>query len=158
MDADPRDELIEKLKAENRQLKAESKQLDTENKKLEAENEELRRQIKKLHDRTEELERQANRQAAPFRRKEKERKPRDQHRKPGRKKGHPPAYRQVPEHVDERIEVPLSGCPECGGAVTGIKQCEQYIEEIPPVRPHVTHLITYTGTCRQCGEVRSTHP
>jgi transposase len=144
MDADPRDQIIEELKAKN--------------KALQAENEELRRTIKKLQDRLEELERQANRQAAPFRRPDKKRKPRDQRRKPGRKKGHPPAYRQVPGHVDEHIEVPLHRCPNCDRPVTNVQPCEQYIEDIPPTRPHVTRLVTYTGTCPTCGDVRSTHP
>jgi hypothetical protein len=144
MDADPRDQIIEELKAKN--------------KALQAENEELRHTIKKLQDRLEELERQANRQAAPFRRPDKKRKPRDRHRKPGRKKGHPPAYRQVPGHIDEHIEVPLHQCPNCDRPVTNVRPCEQYIEDIPPIRPHVTHLVTYTGTCPACGDVRSTHP
>ena len=42
--------------------------------------------------------------------------------------------------------------------MTDLQPCEQFIEEIPPIRPHVTHLMTYSGTCGRCGEVRSTHP
>jgi hypothetical protein len=42
--------------------------------------------------------------------------------------------------------------------VTDVEPCEQFIEDLPPVRPHVTRLITYTGQCPRCGEVRSTHP
>jgi hypothetical protein len=144
MDADARDQIIEELQAKN--------------KALQAENEELRRTIKRLQDQLEELERQANRQAAPFRRPDKKRVPPDQHRKPGRKEGHPPAYRRVPGHIDEHIEVPLHRCPNCAGPVANVQPCEQYIEDIPPIRPHVTHLVTYTGTCAQCGDVRSTHP
>lgn len=34
----------------------------------------------------------------------------------------------------------------------------QFIEEIPPLRPEVTRLKTWSGTCRCCGEVYSTHP
>jgi len=60
--------------------------------------------------------------------------------------------------VDERIEVPLTACPRCGGAVADVTVCEQFIEDIPPTRPHVTQLITYVGCCPTCGEVRSTHP
>lgn len=144
MDADPRDQIIEELEAKNKELQAEVDR--------------LRDLVKKLQDRLEELERQANRQAAPFRRPDKKRKPRDQHRKPGRKKGHPPAYRQIPEHIDEHIDVPLHRCPNCAGPVANVQPCEQYVEDIPPIRPHVTHLVTYTGTCAQCGDVRSTHP
>jgi hypothetical protein len=104
------------------------------------------------------LERQAHRSAAPFRREQRKKKPPDQHGRPGRKPGHPPAYRVRPGHVDEKIEVPLEACPRCGGPVTGLAACEQFIEDLPPTRPHVTHLVTYTGCCRRCGEVRSTHP
>ena len=52
----------------------------------------------------------------------------------------------------------LDQCPDCGGPIADVQRCEQYIEDIPPVRPHVTKLTTYVGTCRCCGEVRSTHP
>ena len=34
----------------------------------------------------------------------------------------------------------------------------QYIEEIPPLRPVVTRLVTWTANCLVCGEIRSTHP
>jgi hypothetical protein len=64
----------------------------------------------------------------------------------------------VPAQVDEQIEVPLPACPHCGGTVEEVEPIEQFIEEIPPVRPRVTHLITYRGRCADCGEVHSTHP
>jgi transposase len=35
---------------------------------------------------------------------------------------------------------------------------EQFIEDIPPIRPHVTRLLTYQGTCPRCGTVASRHP
>ena len=96
MDADPRDQRI---------------------KELEAENEELRTLIKQLQERIEQLERAAARQAAPFRRKDKDRKPPEQHRKSGRKPGHPPANRKEPPEIDDNLAVPLNGCPCCGGPV-----------------------------------------
>ena len=34
---------------------------------------------------------------------------------------------------------------------------EQFIEEIPPVRPRVIRLITHQGNCVKCGVVRSRH-
>jgi hypothetical protein len=136
MDADPRDALIEQLRAENA---------------------ELRQTLGQLQERIETLEREAHRSAAPFRRDERKKKPAAQHGRPGRKPGHPPAYRVRPDHVDERIEVPLTACPRCGGAVTGVTACEQFIEDLPPTRPHVTQLVTHVGCCATCGEVRSTH-
>lgn len=137
MDADPRDAIIEQLQAENA---------------------ELRELVRKLSDRIEQLEREAHRQAAPFRRKDKDRKPPDQHRRPGRGEGHPPAHRPEPPQVDDHVEVELNGCPRCGRPVIGVEPCEQFIEDLPLVRPHVTRLVTYTGFCPCCGEVRSTHP
>jgi transposase len=38
-------------------------------------------------------------------------------------------------------------------------QIEQFIEDIPPVRPRVTRLRAYEATCAGCGQsVRSSHP
>jgi hypothetical protein len=151
MDADPRDQRIGELETENAHLRKALANRDTQI-------EELRQLIKQLQDRIEELERTAARQAAPFRRKDKDRKPPEQHGKPGRKPGHPPARREEPPHIDEQVEMRLEGCPQCGGPVEDVRPCEQIIEDLPVVRPRVTRLITYTGRCRRCGEVRSTHP
>jgi len=137
MDADSRDQRIQELEAENARL---------------------RQLIKTLQDRIEELERAAARQAAPFRRKDKDRKPLDQQGTPGRKPGHPPARREEPPHIDDHVEVELTGCPHCGGPVDSIAPCEQIIEDLPVMRPHVTRVVTYTGRCPRCGDVRSTHP
>jgi hypothetical protein len=151
MDADPRDQRIRELEAENAALRA---QVQAQAERI-TQHEQL---IRKLQDRIEELERAAARQAAPFRRKDKDRKPPDQHQTPGRKPGHPPAHRPEPPQIDDHVEVRLSGCPHCGGPVHSVEPCEQIIEDLPPVRPHVTRLITYTGRCPRCGDVRSTHP
>jgi hypothetical protein len=147
MDADPRDLRIQQLEAENRSLRQRLDELEP-----------LKELVATLQQRIEELERAAARQAAPFRRRDKSKKPPDQHKPPGRPKGHPPAFRPPPPQVDEDIEKRLDQCPECGGPLTDVQRCEQYIEDIPPVRPHVTKLTTYVGTCRCCGEVRSVHP
>ena len=144
MDADGRDEHIRELEAENAALREE--------------NARLKATIEELLKRIEQLEREAHRQAAPFRRREKKRKPPGQHRKIGRPKGHPPAWRRAPEQVDEEIVVPLRTCPHCAGPLANITVCEQFIEDLPAIRPHVTRLVTYVGQCSSCGEVRSTHP
>src|SRR6266581_351799 len=110
-----------------------------------------------LQKRIEDLEAAAARPAAPFRIK-------DKHRvltpkMPGRKAGHAPAYRPIPAYIDERITVPLDKCPHCQGAVTQTRPVVQHLEDIPPVRPRVTQLTTYSGYCACCQkEVRSTHP
>ena len=151
MDDNSNDRRIRELEAENRRLRG-------DNESLKAENDQLRQLIKPLQERIEQLERQAARQAAPFRCKDKDRKPPEKHGKPGRKPGHPPAHREEPPQIDDHVEVRLTGCPCCGGPVKDLEPCEQFIEDLPPTRPHVTRLVTYVGTCPRCGEVRSTHP
>ena len=134
--------LIEELRAEIERLKRD--------------NDDLQRRSRLLEQRLEQLEHDAHRSAAPFRVPEKKRK--DNPKKPGRKKGHRGTFRARPDHIDQQIDVPLQACPRCGGPVCGVIACEQFIEEIPPVRPVVTRLVTYEGQCPRCGEVRSTHP
>ncbi len=151
MDADPRDLRIQQLEAENQILQAENQSLRQRVRELEP-------LVTQLQQRIEELERAAARQAAPFRRQDKNKKPPGQHKPPGRPPGHPPAFRPPPTQIDEDIEMRLDQCPQCGGPLTDVQPCEQYIEDLPPVRPHVTKLTTYVGTCPCCGEVRSTHP
>jgi transposase len=144
MDADPRDLRIQQLEAENQALRARVQELE--------------QTVLQFQQRIEELERVAARQAAPFRRRDKLKKPPDQHKPPGRPPGHPPAFRPPPPQIDEDIEMRLDQCPQCGGPITDVQPCTQYIEDIPPVRPRVTKLTTYVATCPCCGEVRSTHP
>lgn len=116
---------------------------------------EARQHISDLEARLDEAERAAKRPAAPHRIEEAKRKKAP--KKPGRKAGHAPSYRQRPEHIDETIEVPLAACPHCGGPVEELEALEQFIEDLPPVRPHVTRLKTYRGCCRHCGRVASSH-
>jgi len=118
---------------------------------------ELRAEIGRLQARVAELEEQNRPPSAPFRRREEERQAAP--KKPGRAPGHPGSCRRVPERVDENIEVPLPCCPDCAGALEMIAPVEQFIEELPAVRPYVTRLRTYEGHCPRCEKlVRSTHP
>jgi transposase len=142
---------IEQLRQENQALRAVVAALEKRIADLAAEN-------KALRDQLDEAQRQAARQAAPFRRRNAQKVPESHRKRPGRPKGHPGVCRPVPTQVDEHIDVPLPACPHCGGAVAGVEPIEQFIEEIPVVRPRVTHLVTYRGECSQCGEVQSTHP
>lgn len=144
MDADPRDLRIQQLEAENQALRARLHELE--------------QLLGPLQQRLEELQRAAARQAAPFRRRDKSKKPPAQHKPPGRPTGHPPAFRPPPPQVDEDLEMRLDQCPNCGGPITDVQPCAQYIEDLPPVRPRVIKLTTYVATCPCCGEVRSTHP
>jgi transposase len=118
---------------------------------LVAENRALREQL-------ENALRAAVRQSAPFRRREEAKVADSEKKKPGRKRGHPPAYRAIPADVDDSIDLPLPCCPHCGGPVHDVVALEQYIEEILPARPHVARIVTYHGRCEHCGDVASKHP
>jgi transposase len=144
-------ELVLSLQAENGRWQTVAETLQQQ---LREKNQELSQQQEKL----EQAQRAAFRQAAPFRLAQADRA--QQPKKPGRKKGHPGSYRPRPQQIDQSIEVPLYGCPECGGtALQEVQLVEQFIEEIPLVRPVVTQLKTYTAFCSHCQkEVRSTHP
>src|SRR5262249_32703525 len=130
------------------ELRRANAQLQVENAQLRAENAEIREQLaeglnanRQLQERLDHAEQSSARQAAPFRRRESKKVPEGSKKRPGRPKGHPGAHRAVPDHVDEHVDIPLQGCPHCGGPVTELETIEQFIEEIPPVRPHVTHLV-----------------
>ena len=116
------------------------------------------KRIAELQAALEAAQRAAHRQAAPFRIEAQKRAAAP--KRPGRKHGHPGAFRHKPEQTDEHIEVQLCSCPHCGGAQFKDQHAiEQLIEDIPPVRPHVTRLTIYQGTCVGCGQsVRSKHP
>ena len=103
-------------------------------------------------------QRAAQRQAAPFRVESQKRSVAP--KRPGRKRGHPGACRHKPEQINEHLEVQLCCCPHCGGSqFKDPNTIEQLIEDIPPVRPHVTRLTTYQATCMRCAQrIRSKHP
>lgn len=117
----------------------------------------LEQQLKEALRRIAELERANARQAGPFRRREELKVKPEEQKKPGRKPGHPGAYRQQPRDFDETIVVTLDCCPKCSGPVEPGQMLTQYIEEIPPIKPRVTRLVTFAGKCPHCGEVHSTH-
>lgn len=141
---DPRDDLIAELRRELAEFKRRVEQLTLEN-------QHLREQLAQA-------QREAARQAAPFRRRDAKKIPKDQQKRPGRPVGHVGVNRPVPDHIDETIVVPLDACPQCGGPVGDCQPVVQYIEEIPPVVPKVIRLTTHRGTCATCGPVSSTHP
>lgn len=137
-------QIIEELKAENRKFRERIEQLEQEN--------------RSLREMLEQAQRTAARQAAPFRRDENKKIPPQEHKRPGQKPGHTGHCRKEPEHIDEILRIPLEKCPICNGPVSDCQKLEQVIEEIPPIRPRVVKLITYSGICQRCGQVRSTHP
>jgi transposase len=128
---------------------------------LEARLAEMDRRFAEMERRFEELERRAARGAAPFARPEGKRS--GSPKRPGRKGGHEGSFRVRPpdEAVDSRIEVPLTHCPRCGGALSPQtdEALEQTLIEAPPARPQVVRLVTHRNRCGCCGEkVVSTHP
>ena len=148
-----RDELI----AQNEQLRAENATLKQRIALLEVQVAELEALVAQLKGQLEEAERAAKRQAAPFSKGP----PKANPKRPGRKKGHAPAHRPKPDHVDRVVEVPLPSerCPECGGPLTDHKVQEQFQVDIPPVRPIVTQFNVHVARCSRCNRrVQGRHP
>jgi hypothetical protein len=100
---------VEQLSQEVQDPRATVAGLEQQVAELTAENQALRDQV-------DESQRQAARQAAPFRRRDSQKVPEAQRKRPGRPKGHPGVSRSVPAQVDEHIEVPL---PVCSPPATG---------------------------------------
>src|SRR5512147_1755153 len=142
---------LERLQQENQELRTRVAALEETVRGLLQQRDELQG---KLDDQA----RAAARQAAPFRRPQRLKVPADRKKRPGRPEGDPGACRRVPDHIDEHAEVPLDGCPCGGGPLAAVEAVEQFVEDLPPRRPHVTRVVTYKGTCPRCGEVKSAHP
>jgi len=139
-------------------VRQQNQQLFLRNQQLLEEVRTLTGQVRVLAEQLEQAQKVAARQAGPFRRPERLKKPADQHKKPGRPAGHVGACRAKPDVIDHHVDVPLSCCPRCGGDIHGVVGVEQIIEEIPPVRPVVYKIVTYRATCACCGDVCSRHP
>jgi transposase len=149
--------IIGQLAGQNRELLAQNQKLTQAVADLTAQVAQLTQEVGKLREQLEQAQAASARQAAPFRREERLKKPPEQHKKSGRPVGHPGAHRKAPP-VDHNEVVPLPCCPNCGGSIHGVHPVEQIIEEIPPVKPVVYKIVTYRATCEHCGEVSSRHP
>lgn len=148
-----------------RELTLEAQTLREENRalrmKLETIGQDLAVKVKRLGEleaQLQESQRAGHRQAAPFRREEQQRAATP--KRPGRKLGHAGTYRPKPDHIDKEIKVELCCCPHCQSTdFCDQVEVEQFIEDVPPVRPQVTRLRTFQAKCAKCGEtVSSTHP
>jgi transposase len=140
------------------EMAPEMETLRTQNASLQQELEVKTKRIAELEEALQAAQRAAHRQAAPFRLEPQKRALAP--KRPGRKGGHLGAFRHKPDHIDEQFEVQLCSCPYCGGKqVRDQSEIEQFIDDIPPVRPQVTRLRTYEAICLGCGQtVRSGHP
>lgn len=144
------------LRAERDEWAARAQVAEAARARLERRVEALTAEIDRLKAELEEARRAAKRQAAPFARRRRAERP----RKPGRKRGHPPANRPAPDQVDEELDVPLTACPGCGGPVEDvIDLAPQTVVDPPPeFRLHVRRFHTQSGWCRRCRRrVRSRH-
>jgi len=71
------------------------------------------------------------------------------------RKAHPGAHRPLHPNPTTRRDVMASCCQHCGRNVSGVPQinCEAYDHiEIPPIRPDVTRVTLFGGTCPCCAK------
>jgi len=133
-------------------------ELESELAKERAISQALRERVQHLEADLAVLKQAGKRQAHPFARRAHVAEP----KRPGRKAGqgsfaHRP--KPEPEAVQETKDAPLSGCPACGGPLTDLQDHEQFVVDIPPVKPVVTRYVTHSGYCAACRQrVRSHHP
>jgi len=78
-------------------------------------------------------------------------------RRPGRKKGHPPALRPMPEVIDvhETVALPVDrlgklSCPECRAQLSDLETHKRYVEELIPSKVVATCYHTTSGWCPCC--------
>jgi transposase len=134
----------ERLRRENERLREELERVERERDRYKRERDEFEKEL-------EAARRVAKRQAAPFSKGAPTPTPRRPGRKPGRAYGRR-AWRPVPDHIDEVVEVlPPAQCPACGGGIGTEYVRVQYQADLPPVRPHVTAFHIHVGWCRRCG-------
>jgi transposase len=133
-------------------------ELEAELARANAINQRFQKQLERLQAEIEELKRAGKRQAAPFAR----RKLVEHPKRPGRKAGQGKFSRReqpLPKGVDQTKRARLHGCPECGSRLKEIHRHEQYVADIPKIRPIITRYVTYSGYCNCCQRrVRSRHP
>ncbi len=115
-------------------------------------------QIERLQAEVEELKRAGKRQATPFARRQWVEHP----KRPGRRAGQGRfGYRKKPARKDvgETKTAALPACPQCGGKLRQRRSHEQFMIDLPEVKPVITRFVTQSGYCAHCQKrVRSWHP
>ena len=140
------DEILAKLDTMGSRLKT-----------LETENARLRDRVTELESELEKAQREGKQQAAPFRKPRDQRKPPEEHKKPGRKPGHEPNFKKPPspDQVDRTVEVPLGReCQCCGEDLEQREQHEHYVVDIPRMSAIWTRFLTESGYCAKCKKRR----
>jgi transposase len=149
---------LTELERKQAELELELVRERSENQRLRVNNGRLQRLLEQLREENEKMKREGLRQATPFAR----RKRVEVRKRAGRKAGQGRfAHRARPrgKEVQETKVARLHGCPECGGRLKDLHRHEQYVTDIPPVRPVTTRYITESGYCPCCHKrVRSHHP
>lgn len=116
------------------------------------ENQKLRARVTELERLLADRERQDNRQAARFRKDETQRKTPSEHKKPGRKPGHP-GNRKLPpspDQVQREVRVPLAFCPTCKAELTDRAEHVHFVLDLPVLPAEWTKFITESGFCAGC--------
>ncbi len=86
--------------------------------------------------------------------------PKARRQRPGRKAGHEPAHRPLPQKIDTHIEVPvprdnqgLASCPECRTQLSDVNTHQRIVEDFTPAKMVVTCYHTTSGYCPSCRKV-----
>ncbi len=136
-----RDRELARLQQRVTQLEIDNRRLLRRLTRLEKDNRRLRQEVQ-------DTRRQLHRQAAPFRRRQRQ----ARRQKPGRKPGHPANLRPTPppERIDRLVHVPCRLCPACQVPLVDPGLVVQYQTDLPPIVPLVTQFNIETGYCPCC--------
>jgi transposase len=73
------------------------------------------------------------------------------HKKSGRPQGHEGSSREKPPDADEKINLAISHCPDCGGPLAAPCDVREHVQEdIVPAKKKVTAYRRYRYWCPQC--------
>lgn len=92
--------------------------------------------------------------------------PTDHRKPPGRKPGHPAAFRAMPPRVDTHVDVPAprdrlgqASCPDCHAQLQDVRKHKRIVEDLIPAKRLVICYHTQSGYCPGCRKrIESRHP